>query len=78
MHIKSFRVRNFRRLRDVKVDLDADTSVFVGANNSGKTSATHVFQSFLGKSRGEFQIYDFAASCWPVFDGFDADQSDPD
>ena len=39
MHVKTFRVRNFRRLRQVAVDLDYDTTVFVGANNSGKTSA---------------------------------------
>jgi len=64
MHVRSFRIRNFRRLTDVVVDLDDRTTIFVGANNSGKTSATHVFQLFLGDSKGLFTIYDFSSVCW--------------
>jgi hypothetical protein len=78
MHIKTFRVRNFRRLRDVRIDLDPETSVFVGANNSGKTSGTHLFKRFLGPQRGDFQIYDFTADCWASFDAFDLEDGDPD
>jgi predicted ATP-dependent endonuclease of OLD family len=70
MHIKSFRVQNFRRLKNVRVDLDTQTTIFVGANNSGKTSATHVFQRFLDPNV-RFQIYDFTADCWDVFNTFD-------
>ncbi|MEU9493293.1 ATP-dependent endonuclease [Streptomyces sp. NPDC048215] len=70
MHIKSFRVENFRRLKNVRVDLDKKTTIFVGANNSGKTSATHVFQRFLDP-KVRFQIYDFTADCWDVFNSFD-------
>lgn len=73
MHVKAFRVSNFRRLKDVRVDLEADTSIFVGANNSGKTSATHIFQLFLGESKGSFSIYDFTADCWELFDSCDVD-----
>lgn len=75
MRIKVFRVQNFRRLKDVVVDLDEQTTVFVGANNTGKTSATHVFQRFLGRS-DRFEIYDFSADCWATFDALDTD--DPD
>lgn len=72
MHIKSFRAENFRRLKNVQVDLESDRTIFVGANNSGKTSATHLFQLFLGKSsRGAFQIYDFTADCWDKFNSLD-------
>jgi hypothetical protein len=70
VHIKSFRVQNFRRLKNVRVDLDKKTTIFVGANNSGKTSATHVFQRFLDP-KVRFQIYDFAADCWEEFSNFD-------
>ncbi|WP_063763552.1 ATP-dependent nuclease [Streptomyces sp. NRRL S-646] len=70
MHIKSFRVQNFRRLKNVRVDLDKETTIFVGANNSGKTSATHVFQRFLDP-KVRFQIYDFTADCWDTFNRFD-------
>ncbi|WP_316740042.1 ATP-dependent endonuclease [Streptomyces sp. MK7] len=75
MHIKAFRVQNFRRLKNVRVDLDQKTTIFVGANNSGKTSATHVFQRFLDP-KVRFQIYDFAADCWETFNRLDPDAVD--
>jgi predicted ATP-dependent endonuclease of OLD family len=70
MRIHSFRIRNFRRLRDVGIDLDKETTIFVGSNNSGKTSATQVFQAFFGADgeRGGFSVYDFSAECWGLFD----------
>lgn len=77
LFIKAFRVQNFRRLKDVRIDLGPDRTIFVGANNSGKTSATHVFQLFLGHHghRG-FQVYDFTADCWADFDAFDPASDD--
>ncbi|MFE1015708.1 ATP-dependent endonuclease [Streptomyces sp. NPDC058794] len=72
MHIRSFRVQNFRRLKNVRVDLDDKTTIFVGANNSGKTSATHVFQRFLDP-KVRFQVYDFSADCWEQFSRFEPD-----
>lgn len=71
MNLKAFHIRNFRRLKDVVVQLDTSTSIFVGANNSGKTSATHVFQLFLGESSDKFAIYDFSVDCWKEFDVID-------
>lgn len=38
MFLKKLAIRNFRRLHDVVIDLASDISIFVGANNSGKTS----------------------------------------
>ena len=79
MHIKLFRVENFRRLKNARVDLEQERTIFVGANNSGKTSATHLFQMFLSQQpRAPFQIYDFTADCWEVFDSFNVDDGDPD
>jgi hypothetical protein len=68
VHLLSFHVRNFRRLKDVHVDLDPSASIFVGSNNSGKTSATHIFQLFLDSSGERFSVHDFSADCWAVFD----------
>lgn len=68
MRLNCFRITNFRRLKDVRIDLDPKTSVFVGSNNSGKTSATHIFQTFLGAARERFSVHDFSADCWAVFD----------
>ncbi|MGG2305250.1 AAA family ATPase, partial [Salmonella enterica] len=62
-HLKKLAVRNFRRLEDVVIDLASDISIFVGANNSGKTSVGHALQLFAG--HGRFNIHDFSAALWP-------------
>src|SRR5450830_429460 len=63
MHLKKLGVRNFRRLKDVLIDLASDISIFVGANNSGKTSVGHALQLFTGKNR--FTVHEFNADLWP-------------
>jgi len=78
MQLKSFRLTNFRRLKQVRVDLENTTSIFVGANNSGKTSATHAFQLFLGKSKDRFSLYDFHVECWKRFDEIGVGESSDD
>ena len=70
MHVKALCIRNFRRLKNVQIDLAKDISIFVGANNSGKTSAAQVLQMFLGGSRDRFTIHDFSADTWSMFDAF--------
>jgi predicted ATP-dependent endonuclease of OLD family len=59
MHISEIKIRNFRKLKEVSIDLD-DKTVFIGANNSGKTSAMVAIRYFLG--RQSFNIYDFTMS----------------
>src|SRR6266568_7107641 len=70
MHIETLRIRNFRRLQDVRIDLAADISIFVGANNSRKTSASHALQLFMAASRERFSVHDFSAECWATMDAF--------
>ncbi|HBO45298.1 MAG TPA: ATP-dependent endonuclease [Planctomycetaceae bacterium] len=61
-------IRHFRRLEDVSIDFEAAETVFVGPNNSGKTSATDVFRLFL-KSE-DFSIHDFSVSQVVALDKF--------
>lgn len=62
MHLKTVEIRNFRRLKNVSIDLETDTTIFVGANNSGKTSAASALR-LLVKQRGKsLSIFDFSAS----------------
>jgi len=68
MHLSSIRIRNYRRLKNVRVDLDSLISIFVGANNSGKTSATQAIQMFVGGAKEKFSIHDFSADCWQALD----------
>ena len=70
MHIESLRIRNFRRLQNVKIDLAENISIFVGANNSGKTSASHAIQLFTSASKDRFSIHDFSVSCWDSINSF--------
>ena len=60
MKLRRFSIKNFRRLEDIQIDLDDGETVFVGPNNSGKTSATLIFRYFL--KGNEFRIHDFSVS----------------
>ena len=68
MHLHSYRIKNYRRLRDVYIELASDISIFVGSNNSGKTSATQVLNAFISGSKDEFSLYDFSSACWKELD----------
>ena len=59
MRLARYSVRNFRRLEDVTINLEDSKTVFVGANNAGKTSATAIFKLFTQKA--QFKIHDFSA-----------------
>jgi DNA helicase-2/ATP-dependent DNA helicase PcrA len=64
MHLHSYRLHNFRRLRDVHIELAKDISIFVGANNSGKTSATQALQIFLAGRSEKLSLHDFSSQVW--------------
>lgn len=73
MHVHSLSFKNFRRLKDARIDFANDLTIFVGANNSGKTSATHAIELFLSGSKDKFTVHDFCASCWADFESFPVD-----
>lgn len=60
MKITSIAIRNFRRLEQVAIGFEEDETVFVGPNNSGKTSATAAFRCFLGGQ--DFRVHDLSVS----------------
>lgn len=64
MHIEFLEVANFRKLLSVRVDLSTETTLFVGANNSGKTSAMLALRRFLTPRRCPFEINDFTLCHW--------------
>lgn len=68
MYLHSYRIRNYRRLRDVHIELASDISIFVGSNNSGKTSATQAISAFVSGAKDKFSLYDFSSACWKSFD----------
>lgn len=68
MYLHSYRIKNYRRLRDVHIELASDISIFVGANNSGKTSATQAIYAFVSGGKDKFSLFDFSSACWKQFD----------
>ena len=47
MNISFIDLHNFRKLEECRIEFSKDTTVFVGANNSGKTSAMDALGKFL-------------------------------
>lgn len=76
MRLECLSISNFRRLKSVHIKIEKETTIFVGANNSGKTSATQILQLFLGSSKDKFSIHDFSADSWRLFDEIGAAQDD--
>lgn len=78
MRLSFVAIQNFRRLNDCRIDFNNDQTLFVGANNSGKTSAMDAMGKFLSKRR--FVFNDIALSnrwlingigkAWEGEDGF--------
>ena len=62
MRLTSVRIRNFRCITDLAVDLD-QTTVLIGENNSGKTAFLDAIRICLerlrGRGRGPFDEYDY-------------------
>jgi predicted ATP-dependent endonuclease of OLD family len=69
MRIQFVEVSNFRKLLCSRIGFASDKTVFVGANNSGKTSAMTVLRTFLiPKEQKRFSLNDFTLSHWPALD----------
>ncbi|GFE67330.1 ATP-dependent nuclease [Litoreibacter roseus] len=68
MRIRKVAITNFRRLESVEIDFEETETVFVGSNNSGKTSATAIMRCFLAGK--DFNVHDFSVGCIPLIDQF--------
>lgn len=65
MRIQSVHIRNFRKLKNCHIDFGEKETVFVGANNSGKTSAISAIVWFLKKTNTDrFTLKEFTATNW--------------
>lgn len=67
MKIQSVHIRNFRKLKNCHIDFGEKETVFVGANNSGKTSAISAIAWFL-KNNEKFTLKEFTATNWSLID----------
>lgn len=76
MRLTRYSIRNFRRLENVEISLESSETIFVGANNAGKTSATAAFRNFVS-GRLDFKIHDFPTELINEFDSFGEDKKSP-
>src|SRR3569832_196773 len=66
MRIEFVEIANFRKLLSTRVGLSSERTIFVGANNSGKTSAITALRYFLvDQERSCFCLNDFSLAHWP-------------
>ncbi|SCW71377.1 AAA ATPase domain-containing protein [Paenibacillus tianmuensis] len=63
MHIEYVEIQNYRKLKSCRIEFTDQTTIFVGANNSGKTSAMDVLRKFLSE-KNDFTVNDFTLSNW--------------
>lgn len=67
MKLRHIKIKNFRLLSDVDLDLEDLTTVVVGRNNSGKTSLSEVIRRLLADGTPQFQLEDFSSACYEDF-----------
>ncbi len=59
MKIIELKVKNYRLLKDVSLSFSDKSTVIVGRNNTGKTSLTEIFRSFLSDKPPKVSYEDF-------------------
>jgi predicted ATP-dependent endonuclease of OLD family len=68
MKLSFVEIRNFRKLKSCRVEFSNRETLFVGANNSGKTSAMDALILFLKNSSPNIVTTDFTLSNWIAID----------
>lgn len=66
MRLINVQIRNYRLLEECNIRIDKKTTILVGKNNSGKTSFSYLFESFL-KNTKDFTLNDFSIKCQDKF-----------
>ena len=59
MFLSKLSIKNYRLLKDVEISLDSSLTLFVGKNNSGKTSVMQLVQSVLVDPRPVLRFDDY-------------------
>jgi predicted ATP-dependent endonuclease of OLD family len=51
MRLKSISITGYRQIREAKLNIESNTTIIAGANNSGKTSLVELFNCVFGSSK---------------------------
>lgn len=71
MYISKIKIKNFRLLKDTKLDLKEDISLLIGKNNTGKTSFLVLLENFFNSTK--FHYNDFPVSVRKEIKGLNKD-----
>lgn len=65
MYLKEIKIKNFRLLQNVTIALDKELTLFVGKNNSGKTSVMEIIRMVAadGNSKKDYRFADYPLYC---------------
>lgn len=66
VRIECVEIQNYRKLASVRIDFSEKTTLLVGANNSGKTSAMVALRSFLQTGVVDFRTNDITLANWAM------------
>ena len=72
MRIKNIKVRFFRMLADISINLEDDITLIVGRNNTGKTSLLEVIK-MLTSNEDSLSFEDFSQSSYSLFKELNAE-----
>jgi len=56
LKIKVIQVTNYRKIRDIKINMEKNITIIAGANNSGKTSLVELFNSIFSKGKSKIKL----------------------
>lgn len=73
MQIQYLEIANFRKLLSVRIDLASTTTLLVGANNSGKSSAMLALRKFLLSKASAFRLQDLTLCHLSTIDAIGAE-----
>lgn len=73
MQIQYVEIANFRKLLSVRIDLASTTTLLVGANNSGKSSAMLALRKFLLSKASAFRLQDLTLCHLATIDAIGAE-----
>ncbi|AVD90923.1 AAA family ATPase [Pseudomonas sp. SWI44] len=76
MQIQNLEIANFRKLLSARIDLASSTTLLVGANNSGKSSAMLALRKFLLSKATAFRLQDLTLSHLATIDDIGVEWED--
>lgn len=51
MYLSQMQIKNYRLLKDVTIDFDKTLTLFVGKNNTGKTSIMNIMEFLMSDKK---------------------------